>query len=89
MVLSENTDEIIYAVQKAQEKGRLTNDTVALIMKWMEQGGEGSHGAIMDFLNTTLDETNIPPPEASFSQDPYGDEIGSEEDLDQTELELN
>ena len=97
MVLSENTDEIIYAVQKAQEKGRLTNDTVALIMKWMEQGGEESHEAILNFLNTSLDEINIkspdaeniPPPEAAFSKAPYGDEIKSEEDLDKTELENN
>ena len=97
MIITENTDEIIYAVQKAREKGRINDDTVALIMKWMEHGGEGSHGAIMDFLNTSLDEINIrstdalniPPPEAAYSKAPYGDEIKSEEDLDKNELENN
>ena len=66
-------------------------------MKWMEQGGEESHGAILDFLNTTLDEINIkstdaeniPPPEAAFSKAPYGDEISSEENYDKSELEDN
>ena len=97
MIITENTDEILYTVQKAQEKGRITDDTVALIMKWMEQGGEESHEAILNFLNTSLDEINIkspdaeniPPPEAAFSKAPYGDEIKSEEDLDKTELENN
>ena len=97
MILSENTDEILYVVQQAQEKGRINNDTVALIKQWLEHGGEESHGAIMDFLNTSLDEVNIkstdalniPPPEAAFSKAPYGDEIKSQEDLDKTELENN
>ena len=51
MIISENTDEILYVVQQAQKKGRINDDTVALIMKWMEQGGEESHPAIIDFLN--------------------------------------
>ena len=97
MIITENTDEIIYAIQKAQEKGRITNDTVALIEKWLEHGGEESHEAIMDFLNTTLDEINVrssdaeqlPPPDAAFSKAPYGDEINSEETLNKTELENN
>jgi len=97
MILSENTDKILYIIQKAQEKGRISDDTVSLIGKWLEHGGEESYGAIIDFLNTTLDEINIkstdaeniPPPEASFSKAPYGDEIKSEEDLDKTEMELN
>ena len=89
MIITENTDEILYAVQKAQEKGRLNNDTVSLIMKWMEHGGEESHEAIMDFLNGELNETDIPPPEAAFSKAPYGDEIDSEETLNKTELDDN
>ena len=97
MIITENTDEILYTVQKAKEKGRINDDTVALIQKWLEQGGKESHEAIMNFLNTTLDEINIrstdaeniPPPEAAFSKAPYGDEIDSEENLDKTELENN
>ena len=97
MILSENIDEILYIIQKAQEKGRISNDTVALIGKWLEHGGEESHGAIMDFLNTSLDEVNIkstdalniPPPEAAFSKAPYGDEIKSQETQNKAELENN
>ena len=97
MIITENTDEILYAIQKAKDKGRINDDTVALIGKWLEQGGEESHGAILDFLNTTLDEINIrttdaeniPPPEAAFSKAPYGDEIKSQETQNKAELEDN
>ena len=37
-------------------KGRINDDTVALIMKWMEHGGEESHPAILDFLNNEKEQ---------------------------------
>lgn len=98
MFLTENTDEVVYAIQRAKAKGRLDPDVEKLIKKWLEHGGEGSHEAIIDFLNReTVKEINIrstdaeqvPPPEAAFSKAPYGDEIESEENLNKTELENN
>ena len=98
MIIAENTDEVVYAIQRAKAKGRLDPDVEKLIKKWLEHGGEGSHEAIIDFLNRetvkeinirSTDAENIPPPEAAFSKAPYGEEIKSGEDLNKTELENN